>query len=428
MEADAKKYAEAVAKTGAKVSKFETVSTITQKYEADVDLITGASEVGLSPDEFRARISQSDTLVKHVGALRAGGTVTRQIWLQAFGDIARELQLGGLYQANLNGPTNRDNTGELDPLEARGDSANAWAFTPDGRKAIVASGDRSVRYYDVEGRRDLKRFVGHTASVWTVALSSDGKFAASGSMDGTARAWDLSTGLEVGKFADHTSLVSAVAFTPNGKWVVSGSFDGTVVYWKTANGQEGWRAEKLGLVTSIAMDPQGKFVAVATENALVLLDLADGSEIKRYGKYNSPLSAVAVSPNGKWIAAGNDAGVVRVWLVGEEKAKFTLTGHEGGIRSIAIKDGGRWVLTGSADRTLRLWDTSAAKQEIPIFRKHGASITAVAFLENGTQTVSGDRELIALPWKIDKFLGAAPPKVEPKKDPPKIDVIPYAKP
>ena len=51
------------------------------------------------------------------------------------------------------------------------------AFTPDGRRAIVASGDRSVRYYDVEGRRDLKRLVGHTASVWTVALAADGKYA-----------------------------------------------------------------------------------------------------------------------------------------------------------------------------------------------------------------------------------------------------------
>ena len=279
----------------------------------------------------------------------------------------------------------------------------------------------------MEGRRDLKRFVGHTASVWAVALSADGKFAASGGMDGTARVWDVQTGLEAAKFTDHTSLVSAVAFTPNGKWIVSGSFDGSVVYWKIADGKDGWRAEKLGLVTSLAVDPQGKLVAVATENALVLLDLTDGHELKRYGKFASPLSAVAVSPNGMWIAAGNDAGTVRVWPVGEDKAKFTLTGHEGGVRSVAVKDGGRWVLTGGADRTLRLWDTSDAAHKMPIFRKHAASVTGVAFLDNGTQTVSGDRDLIVLPWKIDTFLGAAPaaPKVGTPKTP---DTIPYAKP
>jgi WD40 repeat protein len=218
--------------------------------------------VGLSADAFRARVSGSEALVKHVGALRAGGTVTRQLWVQAFGDVARELQLGGLYQSNLNGPTRRDNTGELDPLGAGGESANGWAFTPDGRKALVASGDRSVRYYDVEGQRDLKRLVGHTGSVWAVALSPDGKWGASGGMDGTARVWDLAAGLEAAKYRDHTSLVSAVAFTPNSKWVVSGSFDGSVAHWNAATGAEGWRVEKLGLVTSLAVDPQGKFVAV----------------------------------------------------------------------------------------------------------------------------------------------------------------------
>jgi WD40 repeat protein/mono/diheme cytochrome c family protein len=428
MEADAKKYADAVAKTGAKVSRFEAVSTITLKYEAEVDLAAGASEVGLSADEFRARIGQSEALVKHVGGLRTGGTVTRQLWVQAFGDVARELRLGGLYQANLNGPTNRDNTGELDPLEARGDSANGWAFAPDGRKAVVASGDRSVRYYDVEGRRDIKRLVGHTASVWAVALSADGKSAASGGMDGTARVWDLTTGLEVARYADHRSLVSAVAFTPNGKWVVSGNFDGSVAFWKAATGAEGWRVEKLGLVTALAIDPRGQFVAVATDTSLVLLNVADGSEIQRYGPFASPLSAVAVSPDGQWLAAGTDAGAVRVYRVGEDKPRATLTGHDGGIRSVAIKDGGRWVLSGGADRTVRLFDTTADKRATPVFRKHAAGVTAVAFLDNGTQTVSGDRDLVALPWKIGALLNA-PSVPSPKIEPPKVpDTIPYAKP
>jgi len=209
---------------------------------------------------------------------------------------------------------------------------------------------------------------------------------------------------------------------------VSGDFNGTVVYWKSANAQEGWRAEKLGIVTTLAVDPQGKFVAVATDRALILLDLADGRELKRYDKLVSPISAVAISPNGKWIAAGNDAGLVRVWQVGEDKARFTLTGHDGGIRSIAIKDGGRWVLTGSADRTVRLWDTSAAKQVIPVFRKHNTSVTAVAFLDNGTQTVSGDRDLVVLPWKIDKFLSGEPVTSPKTPEVPKTpDKIPIAK-
>ena len=63
-----------------------------------------------------------------------------------------------------------------------------------------------------------------------------------------------------------------------------------------------------------------------------------------------------------------------------------------------------------------------------VFRKHGASVTSVAFLDNGTQTVSGDRDLAVFPWRIDKFLSTAPPVV-PKAETPKTpDMIPYAKP
>lgn len=425
MEDDGKRYAEAVAKTGAKVSKFEAVSTITLKYEADVDLPTAAAEVGLGAEEFRIRINESETLAKHVGALRpAGGTVSRQIWVQAFGDIARELRLGALFQANLNGPTLPDNTGELDPLESRDGTASQIAFTPDGTRALVASGDRSVRFHDVEGRRDLKRFVGHTASVWSVGFSPDGKFAISGSMDNTARIWDMTTGLEVRKYAGHDSLVSAVAFNPNGKWGISGGFDGVLAVWKIGTGEEVWRVEKLGPVAAIAVDPNGKFVAVAAGRFARVFDLNTGREINHLPSDDGVVSSLAVSPDGNRVVFGTERGTVVVWDWHTDGAWHTLTGHDGPVRAVAVR-GARWVLSGGADRTLRLWDSSTEK-EAAIFRKHASPVVSVAFLSNGNQTLSGDRDLNLLPWDVAKFLGSAPPKPpEPPKTP---DKIPPAKP
>jgi WD40 repeat protein/mono/diheme cytochrome c family protein len=428
MEDDTKRYAEAVARTGAKVSKYEAVSTITLKYEADLDLETAAAEVGLTPAALREKIDRSETLRKHFGALRApGGTVSRQIWVQAFGDLTRELKLGTLFLASLNGPTNADNTGELDPLESRDGAANQMAFTPDGSRALVAAADRSLRLWDVAGRRDLKRFVGHTASVWSVALSLDGKLAISGGMDGSARVWDLASGTELRRYAEHLSLVSAVAFHPNGKWGISGGFDGVVAAWKVATGEELWRVEGLGLVTALAVDPTGNFVAVAANRSVRLLDPNSGRELRSHGPFPAAVASLAVSPDGQWYAAGTDDGAVRVWKAGEQKASFTLRGHDGPVRGVALKDGGRWLLSAGADHTVRLWDTSRPAEAVAVFRQHGSPVVAAAFLANGTQTVSGDRDLTVLPWKIDRFLAAAPqPKPDPVTPPP--DRIPYAQP
>jgi len=430
MEDDAKKYADTVAKTGARVSKYEAVSTITMKYEADLDLEIAAAEVGLTTNALREKIDVSETLRKHFGALRAaGGTVSRQIWLQAFGDLTRELRLGTLFLASLNGPTNADNTGEIDPLESRDGTANQMAFAKDGLRAVVASGDRSVRLWDVEGRRDVKRFVGHTGSVWSVALSADGKYAISGSMDGTARVWDMYSGLQIQKYGEHSSLVSAVAFNPNGRWGISGGFDGVVAVWKVANGEEVWRLEKLGTVTAIAVDPTGSYLLVASNRNVEMLDLATGKTVRTHGKFASPVVSLSISPNGKWYAAGSDDGTTRVWKLGENAAEFTLTGHDGPVRSVVVKDGGKWVLTAGADSTVRLWDTAVKTGAVATFKKHGQPVVSAAFLSNGTQTLSGDRDMTVLPWKIDKFLGSVtvePPKRDPVRDPP--DKIPYAKP
>ncbi len=430
MEDDAKRYAEVVAKTGARVSKFETVSTITNKYEADLDLDTAAAEVGLRPEVLRERIDQSETLRRHFGALRApGGTVGRQIWLQAFGDLTRELQLGTLFLASLNGPTNADNTGELDPLESRDGAANQMAFTSDGLRAIIAAADRSVRLWDVEGRRDLKRFVGHTASVWSVALSPDGKSAISGSMDGTARVWEIATGRQLQKYAEHNSLVSAVAFNPNGRWGISGGFDGVVAAWKVATGEELWRREGLGTITALAVDPAGAFVLVATDRTVQRFELDTGKTLHTHGPVPAAVSSLSVSPNGKWFAAGSDDGTVRVWKLGSNQPEFVLTGHEGPVRSVVVKDGGRWVLSASTDGSVRLWDTVRSKpHEAAVFRKHKSPVVAAAFLSNGTQSLSGDRDVNVIPWKIEQFLSTAatdPKKAEPPKGPPLV--IPIAK-
>ena len=428
MQEDAKKYAETVAKTGAKVSKFEAVSTITLKYEADLDLPLAAGEVGLSPDEFRAKIDTFETLGKHVGALRAaGGTVGRQIWVQAFGDIVRELRLGTSFQANLNGPALADNTGELDPLEARGNEANQIAFTADGKRAVVASGDRTVRFHDVEGRRDLRRFVGHTASVWAVSLSSDGKRAISGSMDGTARIWDTQSGSQLQKYAGHESLVTAVAFTPDGKWAISGGFDGMVALWKTSNGEEIRRWEGTAkYVTAIAVDPNGKTALIAADRNLYLWDLSSGEVLKKFAGHTATVTSVAFTDDGAKAISGSDDKSVRVWNVKQGKLLTTLTGHDAAVRSVAVMAGGRWALSGSSDRTLRLWDLFN-NAEVAAFRKHTGPVVSAAFLSNGTQTISGDRELGVFPWKIDKFLTAEPPKppIIPKSPP---ATIPYAKP
>ena len=59
----------------------------------------------------------------------------------------------------------------------------------------------------------------------SVAFSPDGKRIVSGSGDRTVKVWDATTGQETLTLKGHTRTVRSVAFSPDGKRIVSGSED-----------------------------------------------------------------------------------------------------------------------------------------------------------------------------------------------------------
>ena len=67
---------------------------------------------------------------------------------------------------------------------------------------------------------------GHSDRVTSVAFSPDGKKIVRGSDDKTIRVWNAETGKEIiVPLKGHFDKVTSVAFSPDGKKIVSGSYD-----------------------------------------------------------------------------------------------------------------------------------------------------------------------------------------------------------
>ena len=72
----------------------------------------------------------------------------------------------------------------------------------------------------------------HTCGVRSAAFSPDGKKIVTASYDKTAKIWDASTGECLHTLEGHTNWVCSAAFSPDGKKIVTASYDNTAKIWQ----------------------------------------------------------------------------------------------------------------------------------------------------------------------------------------------------
>ncbi len=140
-------------------------------------------------------------------------------------------------------------------LEESLDNVDNWALSANGQRVLAVSKDgKTLRIWNTESGHILHTLVGHTGIVPMCALSANGRLALSASYDRTLRLWDADNGQEITRWT-HDIALSSCSLSADGRVAVAGDIDGSVHFLEVmgvaraediaaAKLQVSWLAEK----------------------------------------------------------------------------------------------------------------------------------------------------------------------------------------
>ena len=279
------------------------------------------------------------------------------------------------------------------------------AISPDGKFLLTGNGDNTAKLWDLATGAELRAFRGNTGAVKSVVFSPDGKTMATASSDYSVRVWEVATGKCLRIFTGHTGPLRSVVFSADGKSLLSGGYDNIAILWslplrravRTFRGHQKY-------MNAVALSHDGRFVVTGAEDGAWLWDAATGKRLRVFS--DKEVRAVAVSADGKRVFAayGTEVGV---WDLATGKNIMTLDGGSdlNSVMSLAPSRDGKTLVTGHYYTCAQLWDLDTGARirtfkGTPLNPSAGSYFTSVALSPEGKTFATAGSEGTASIWDI----------------------------
>ncbi|CAE7232512.1 unnamed protein product [Rhizoctonia solani] len=296
------------------------------------------------------------------------------------------------------------------PFVGHSSTVYAVAISKYGTRFISASADHKMLTWDAQTGASIgDPYAGHTNNVIWAAFDPHETRIVSSSYDKTMRLWDTTTHATINSY-QHSSLVYSPVFSPDGSLIVFGTEDGEVIFWEPIEWRKVGEAVKghSKLVISVAFSPDGTYVASASlDHAILLWDTKTRSHLTTFSGHTGEVRSVAFSPCGNQLVSGSADKKIRIWDRRSGNTVLELAGHTDVVAEVAFSPDGFYIASGSFDKTVRLWSSKTGQCIGQPLTGHASNVRFVGFSPDGNYVISGANDSKIRVWNLDALYAVA---------------------
>jgi WD40 repeat protein len=285
---------------------------------------------------------------------------------------------------------------------------SSLVFHPNKPLLASASGDNSIRLWNMLSGETEKKFPGHPrGQPWGLAFSPDGDLIAAGHdgylnyqpSDHDVRVWEISTGKRRSGFAGHQTSTKVVAFNASGRFLASGDIAGLVLVHDTFSGaeQRRWARQDEEVVGLQFISPE--LLAIAHESGWVGVGDCSTGQIVAQKRNTETLRSLATSSVRKYLAIGKKTGGIEVFHLPDLSVVWSKPKAHGEDCVVALSPDGALLASGGQDRRVTLWDTLHGTEILQLPPQEGP-INALAFESDGARLAIGGVEEQVTVWDL----------------------------
>lgn len=230
---------------------------------------------------------------------------------------------------------------------------------------------------------------GHSDQINALAVSEDGQIAATASGDGSLRVWNLQEVTEAWRSSEPEEILTALAMSQDGRTIFTkGMKEGLRVWTSSDNGFEARRLPFESDDFASLPIPGGGcgLVYLDEKGELIVWDGRRSAVLS--GSFPRPARPLVRIRDKPWLLTGSPDQCLLLWDLESFGLVRSLQGQNAAVTALATSEGAARIIAAFGERLVRVWDLRSGEQPIASYRGRD-DCTAVALSPDGQKALLG---------------------------------------